>query len=333
MYPPRSQSPGSVPQPQRSAGRRRNVPHVLRFCEMSAFPCLPHVKTESNLGRAQGGISLRVKAKRASAYTDCQSTSDHLAKSGSYQQDLPCISILTDSTPLLMLSQPQLLTLFAGGLGPSVEPLSLSRRRDTCTLVIRVSKGEACFSRCRAAGPLYYARIEGLVSATDVTSRMEVCVCVCLAEHRRHGSSRQQITRKRFRDAAHTHTQAQRKGQVKQHRRNKGPSWLRPALFCLGTSSYAGVVWAVGRGKRAHVGTGDLALFARNPNILPILPGFGPVAIHPHASPDAHLCCGSTLHTMTGARARLSPSSFHPHPPLLLLPAAVSLLSRFFGCV
>lgn len=217
MYPPRSQSPRSVPQPQRSAGRRRNVPHVLRFCEMSALPCLPHVKTESNLGRAQGGISLRVKAKRASAYTDCPSTSDHLAKSGSYQQDLPCISILTDSTPLLMLSQPQLLTLFAGGLGPSVEPLSLSRRRDTCTLVIRVSKGEACFSRCRAAGPLYYARIEGLVSATDVTSRVEVCVCVCLAEHRRHGSSRQQITRKRFRDAAHTHTSpAERPSQTTQ---------------------------------------------------------------------------------------------------------------------
>ena len=203
MYPPRSQSPRSVPQPQRSAGRRRNVPHVLRSCEMSALPCLPHVKTESNLGRAQGGISLRVKAKRASAYTGCQSTSNHLAKGGSYQQDLPCISILTDSTPLLMLSQPQLLTLFAGGLGPSVEPLSLSRRRDTCTLVIRVSKGEACFSRCRAAGPLYYARIEGLVSATDVGSRMEVCEC--LAEHRRHGSSRQQSREKGF-ETRHTHT-------------------------------------------------------------------------------------------------------------------------------
>ena len=162
---------------------------------------------------------------------------------------------------------------------------------------------------------------------------MEVCVCVCLAEHRRHGSSRQQITRKRFRDAAHTHTQAQRKGQVKQHRRNKGPSWLRPALFCLGTSSYAGVVWAVGRGKRAHVGTGDLALFARNRNILRILPGVGPVVIHPQASPDAHLCCGSTLHSMTGARARLSPSSFHPYPPPLLLPAAVSFFLRFVGRV
>lgn len=124
MYPPRSQSPRSVPQPQRPAGRRRNVPHVLRFCEMSALPCLPHVKNGSNLGRAQGGISLRVKAKRASAYTGCQSTSNHLAKGGSYQRDLPCISLPIDSTPLLVLSQSQLLTLFAGGLGPSFEPLS-----------------------------------------------------------------------------------------------------------------------------------------------------------------------------------------------------------------
>lgn len=118
-----------------------------------------------------------------------------------------------------------------------------------------------------------------------------------------------------------THTQVQRKGQVKQHRRNKGPSWLRPALFCLGTSSYAGVcMGGSGRGKPAHVDTGDLALFARNRNILRILPGVGPVVIHPQASPDAHLCCGSTLHTMTGARARLSPSSFHPYPPPLLSP-------------
>lgn len=111
-----------------AAAARATSGTVLR---MSALPCLPHDKTGSNLGRAQGGISLRVKVNRASAYTGCQSTSNLLAKDGSYQQELPCMSSPTDSSPLLMLlSQPQLLSLLTGGLGPSFEPL-LSQDAET----------------------------------------------------------------------------------------------------------------------------------------------------------------------------------------------------------
>lgn len=52
-------------------------PHVLPFCEYAVarlcLPCSPHDKTGSNLGRAQGGISLRVK--HANTVDCCQGTS------------------------------------------------------------------------------------------------------------------------------------------------------------------------------------------------------------------------------------------------------------------
>ena len=93
-----------------------------------------------------------------------------------------------------------------------------------------------------------------------------------------------------------------------------------------------------GRGSVPMLDTPGLETysFARNRNILRILPGVGPVVIHPQASPDAHLCCDSTLHTMSGSRAAIiiiTPSLSSS----LLLPAAAAaacfFFSRFVGCV
>ena len=81
-----------------------------------------------------------------------------------------------------------------------------------------------------------------------------------------------------------------------------------------------------GPGEPAHVAL-EICPFARNRNILRILPGVGPVAIHPQASPDAHLCCGSTLHTVTGARAAIT-IIIHPYPPRSL-PATAAAVSSF----
>ena len=105
-------------------------------------------------------------------------------------------------------------------------------------------------------------------------------------------------------------TQAKRAAKSNTHTdtSTKGPSCCARPCFCLGRSVR---LLCVGRGSlpMLDLRTGDLALFARNRNILRILPGVGPVVIHPQASPDAHLCCGSTLHTMTGARGYHSSSS------------------------
>jgi hypothetical protein len=93
------------------------------FAKCPPSPAYPMLKLD--LISAEAKVESRYDSSRekATALTR-RSTPNHFAKGGTYQQDLPCISIITDSSPLLLPSESQLLTLFAGGLGPSFEPLS-----------------------------------------------------------------------------------------------------------------------------------------------------------------------------------------------------------------
>lgn len=117
--------------------------------------------------------------------------------------------------------------------------------------------------------------------------------------------------------------------QVKRHRRNKGPSCCARPCFCLGrVRRYCMAV----AGGACPCWTGDSPFCPQSQYTANPAGGFGPVVIHPQASPDAHLCCGSTLHTMTSARAAITiiiPSL----SSLLLLPTAVPFYSRFCCCV
>lgn len=165
---------------------------MLPFCEYAVarlcLPCSPHDKTGSNLGRAQGGISPRVKHANTVAVVRARRLF-HAARNWQ-QRDLACISEATDSIPrrLLLIIPP----VTRGWAPVTGYPLSLSqslaRRRDTCTLA------SGSFLRRRLAFLAAAPRASILRENRGVGSRLRVRMylsnCVCLAGHSATETSR-----------------------------------------------------------------------------------------------------------------------------------------------